>query len=238
MTGPLRIIASDFDGTLAKDGEVAAECTAALLRWKRAGGLLLLITGREMEDLVRVYPDLDLWDLAVTENGAVLYNPATGTIDLLADPPSAELLEQLRAAGVRPLSHGLVILASFEPMRERIRKVLRAAGIERDLIGNKGSLMVLPHGVNKSTGLQRALDVLPGTLAETVGLGDAENDLGFMKLCGYSAAPANALESVKALADLVTSARHGAGIAQAIDQLLDEGRGPGGVADRPGARAG
>lgn len=234
----LRIIASDFDGTLAKDGEVAAECTAALRRWKRAGGRLLLITGREMDDLVRVYPDLGLWDLAVTENGAVLLDPATGSVELLGEPPGAQLLDELRAAGVRPLSHGRVILASFEPMRERIRRVLRAAGAERDLIGNKGALMVLPRGINKATGLQRALAILGGTAAETVALGDAENDLGFMALCGYSVAPANALNSVKAVADLVTAGRHGTGIAQAIAQLLEQGRGPGGSSQgRAAARA-
>ncbi|MFN2450966.1 MAG: HAD family hydrolase [Candidatus Dormibacteria bacterium] len=229
----LRILASDFDGTLAKDGEVAPECTAALRRWKRAGGKLLLITGRELDDLVRIYPDLGLWDLAVVENGAVLLTPASGAVELLGEPPTAELLDQLRAAGVRPLSHGRVILASFEPMRERIRKVLRSAGVERDLIGNKGSLMVLPHGVNKSSGLTRALRVLGGAAEETVGLGDAENDLGFMAMCGLSVAPANALVSVKRVAGMVTAGRHGVGIAQAIDDLLDQGRGPEGTAPNP-----
>ncbi len=229
----LRVLASDFDGTLAKDGEVAPECGAALRRWKAAGGRLLLITGRELDDLVTVYPDLSLWDLAVVENGAVLLDPASGAVELLGEPPSDELLAHLRAAGVRPLSHGRVILASFEPMRERIRKVLRATGEQRDLIGNKGSLMVLPRGVNKSSGLTRGLAVLGATPEETVGLGDAENDLGFMAMCGFSVAPANALESVKRVAGMVTAGRHGIGIAQAIDGLLGEGRGPGETARDP-----
>jgi len=86
--------------------------------------------------------------------------------------------------------------------------------------------------------LRQALAALEATAAETVGLGDAENDLGFMALCGYSVAPANALDSVKAVADLVTTGRHGTGIAQAIEQLLDQGRGPGRESrDQAAARA-
>lgn len=65
------------------------------------------------------------------------------------------------------------------------------------VILNKRSLMVLPRGVNKASGLRDALDELGIAPEDTVGVGDAENDEAFLALCGYSAAVANALPKLR-----------------------------------------
>ena len=68
----------DYDGTIAHHG-VVDEVTQAALRRLRAGARrLLLVTGRELDDLRRVAPPLDLFDLVVAENGALLFDPASG----------------------------------------------------------------------------------------------------------------------------------------------------------------
>jgi hypothetical protein len=54
----------------------------------------------------------------------------------------------------------------------------------------------------------------------TVGVGDAENDHAFLRLCECSVAVANALEMVKATADFVAGSEHGAGVTELVDQLL------------------
>ena len=57
-----------------------------------------LCAGRELDDLLRVLPRVDLFDMVVAENGAVLYRPATKEERLLAPPPPPEFAERLRAA--------------------------------------------------------------------------------------------------------------------------------------------
>lgn len=54
----------------------------------------------------------------------------------------------------------------------------------------------------------------------TVGIGDAENDLPFLRLCGFSVAVANAIDSVKEQVDLVTCAKYGAGAREIIDRVV------------------
>ena len=49
----------------------------ALVTFRRSGRKLLLVTGRELPDLVRVFPRIDLFDRIVAENGALLFDPAT-----------------------------------------------------------------------------------------------------------------------------------------------------------------
>jgi hydroxymethylpyrimidine pyrophosphatase-like HAD family hydrolase len=57
----------------------------------------------------------------------------------------------------------------------------------------KESVMVLPTGVNKGTGLAAALHGLMLSPRNVVGIGDAENDHSFLNLCGCSVAVSNAL---------------------------------------------
>ena len=63
-------LATDYDGTLAEDGQVSEETVAALRSFRRYGRKLILVTGRELPDLRRVFSHLDLFDAAVVENRA------------------------------------------------------------------------------------------------------------------------------------------------------------------------
>ncbi|MBV9812884.1 MAG: HAD family phosphatase, partial [Acetobacteraceae bacterium] len=80
-------LATDYDGTLATDGHTDQTTLAALEALKRTGRRLLLVTGRELDDLRRVMPRLDLFDLVVAENGALLYRPCSGEERPLAAAP-------------------------------------------------------------------------------------------------------------------------------------------------------
>ncbi|TIT33146.1 MAG: HAD family phosphatase, partial [Mesorhizobium sp.] len=70
-------LATDYDGTLAHEGIVAEKTVAALERVKKSGRKLILVTGRELPDLKRVFPEIGLFDKVVAENGALIYTPAS-----------------------------------------------------------------------------------------------------------------------------------------------------------------
>jgi HAD superfamily hydrolase (TIGR01484 family) len=217
----IRTLATDYDGTIATHGKVDPDTLGALRRLRDAGGTLILVTGREMPQLKQVFPELKLFHLVVAENGALLYWPDTGKERALCDPPEESFVRTLKERGVKPLSVGRVIVATYEPHETTVLQTIRDLGLERQVIFNKGAVMVLPSGVNKASGLTCALEELKIPAADVAGVGDAENDHALLQLCGVGAAVANALPSLKEHADVVLSKTHGAGVTELIDRIID-----------------
>ncbi len=213
-------LACDFDGTLASDGTVGERVLAALSRLRESGRKLILVTGRELDDLLAILPRAELFDRVVAENGALLWRPASREATLLAEPPSPEFVGALRARGVAPLSVGRAIVATWHPNETAVLETIRDLGLELGVIFNKGAVMVLPAGVNKATGLAAALDELGLSPHNCVGIGDAENDHAFLALSECAVAVANALPALRERADWVTAGRNGAGVVELCDALL------------------
>jgi HAD superfamily hydrolase (TIGR01484 family) len=213
-------LASDYDGTLAHHGRVDGPTVAALERLRATGRKLLLVTGRELPELLAIFPQVNYFEWVVAENGALLYRPASREEQTLAAPPPEKFIETLRQRGVAPLSVGRVIVATWHPHETTILESIRDLGLEMQVIFNKDAVMVLPAGVNKATGLAAALAELKMSPHNVVGVGDAENDHAFLRLCECSAAVANALPMVKETADVVTRGDHGSGVTELIEQLV------------------
>ena len=213
-------LAADYDGTLAHDGVLDDTTADALRRLRQSGRRLLMVTGRELEELLGIFPHVELFDRIVAENGALVYRPQTKEVQVLAEPPPEEFVRRMRAGKAERLSVGHVIVATVEPYHELALKAIHDLGLELHVIFNKGSVMALPSGVTKATGLGPALEELGVKPEQTVGVGDAENDHAFLRRCGLAVAVANALRAVKAAADLVTRGAEGAGVTELIDRLL------------------
>ena len=215
-------LATDFDGTLAHDGRVAAETIEALKELKKSGRKAILVTGRLVDSLNAEFPHLDLFDLVVAENGGVLYDPLTHETTPLAQAPPARFVETLRARNVSPLEAGAVIVSTWEPHETAVVDTIRDLGLEMQVIFNKGAVMTLPSGVNKASGLQAALERFELSAHNAAGVGDAENDHAFLQLCELSAAVANALPALKETADVVLEGDHGKGVTQLVRRMIDE----------------
>ncbi len=215
----LLALATDYDGTLAHNGSVNEATLDALARLKQAGFRLIMVTGRELNELIAVFPEITIFDLAVVENGAVLFHPHTGAVEALVDPPSSEFVKRLLDNGI-PVQVGKTIVATWEPHETVVLQVIKEMGLELQVIFNKGAVMILPSGVNKAAGLRAALKQLGLEEAEVAGIGDAENDHAFLEICGYSAAVSNALPAIKEKVHLVTQADHGDGVVELIGHLL------------------
>ncbi len=214
-------LACDYDGTIAHNGRVNDDTIEALERVRQSGRKLILVSGRELEDLEKNFDRLDLFDRAVLENGALLYRPATKEERVLAERPPAEFVRQLERRGVAPIAFGRVIVATWVPHENAVLETIRDMGLELQVIFNKGAVMVLPSGVNKATGLTAALTELELSPHNCVGIGDAENDHAFLTVCEAAVAVSNALPMLKERADWVTTGDHGAGVRELVDLLLD-----------------
>jgi hydroxymethylpyrimidine pyrophosphatase-like HAD family hydrolase len=214
------VLACDFDGTVATDGTVRDETLAALQRLRDSGRKLILVTGREIDDLLKVFPRIDIFDRVVAENGALLYRPANREHKTLGEAPSPKLVEALRGRGISPLSVGHCIVSTWQPHESKVLETIRDLGLELQVIFNKGAVMILPSGVNKATGLEAALLELGLSPHNSVGVGDAENDHALIRLCECGVAVANALPLVRERADWVTPSRNGEGVVELIDKLI------------------
>jgi hydroxymethylpyrimidine pyrophosphatase-like HAD family hydrolase len=216
-----QVLAADYDGTLATDGVVDVKTIEALHRLRNSGRRLILVSGRIVEQLVQTFPQIKLCDLVVADNGALLFDPNTGQKISLAEPPSREFIDELTRRGVPPVEVGDVIVATWEPHETTVLQTIHDLGLELQIIFNKGAVMILPTGVNKATGLRAALAKLGISNHNTVGVGDAENDEAFLKMCGVSVAVDNALDVVKKQVHIVTGGARGAGVSELIDQLIE-----------------
>ena len=217
-----RALATDYDGTLAFEGHVH-EATVQSLRSVREADLrLVMVTGRELSDLFNNFEHVDLFDRVVAENGAVLYNPLTQAIDLLGVNPPPALVERLTSQNI-PLSIGHGIVATIEPHEHAVIAAIHDLSLDWHVIFNKGSVMALPSSVTKMSGLERALESMGVPAETTIGIGDAENDLVFLKACGLAVSVANALPTVKEVSDVVTVDSRGAGVAELIGRWLAGG---------------
>ena len=212
----------DYDGTLATNGRLLPETVEALERLIASGRRLIMVTGRELDDLQGVCERLDLFEYIVAENGALLYQPSTRAEKTLAPRPPDEFAVRLRAQGVERVSQGRVIVATWEPWETVVLETIREMGLELQVIFNKGAVMVLPAGVNKATGLACALEALGLSAHNAIAIGDAENDHALLRSCEFSVAVSNALPKLKESADYVTKRDHGGGVVELIDALLED----------------
>jgi hydroxymethylpyrimidine pyrophosphatase-like HAD family hydrolase len=216
-----RAVAIDYDGTLA-DGQVKPDTLAVLAEARARQIRVILVTGRIMSELESVFPGaLDHVDAIVAENGAVLATPAG--VRLLAAPVDRAVSAGLHARGVahRP---GQVLVACAAADEPAASQVIRELGLDSRLVRNRGELMILPAGVTKHSGLIAALDDMGLSPHNAIGVGDAENDHSLLDACEVGVAVANAVDALRAHADLVLSLPDGQGVAELLRGPLLAGR--------------
>ncbi|HEX2866488.1 MAG TPA: HAD-IIB family hydrolase [Ignavibacteriales bacterium] len=215
-------LATDYDGTLAKDGRVEGQTLEALKRFQASGRKLVLVTGRELDELMEVFPEHELFDLIVAENGALLYRPSAKEEKILGRVPPELFVSELHKRGVERMSVGRVIVATWRPFETTVLEVIRDLGLELQMIFNKDAVMVLPTGINKATGLKAGLKELGLSPHNVAAIGDAENDHAFLRLCQCSASVDNALPMLKETSDVVMRSGHGKGVCEFIDMILKD----------------
>jgi HAD superfamily hydrolase (TIGR01484 family) len=215
-----RALATDYDGTLATDSHVDTETLSAVQRLKESGRRVILVTGREMPELVSVFPEWTTFDAIVAENGGLAIWPAEGKEEVLGEAVPEEFLGEAFRRGVQPCSVGKVVFATWRPNESVVLQIIQDLGIEYQIVFNKRAVMALPSGINKATGLAHVLKRLEIPAQNVVGIGDAENDHAFLDSCAVAVAVENALPALKKRCDLVVSRDHGAGVVELIERIL------------------
>lgn len=210
-----RVMAFDFDGTLARDGQVPKELIVALERCRAGGHALFLVTGRRFDtvDLGRLN---ELFTGVVWENGAVLFHTASGEIYLPFGQVTERLLKAMEEAGI-PFERGLAIAATSAPHDQTVWHLLETYGAGAAVEYNRGAVMVLPPGAAKGSGLERLLTLCGFSVRNLAAFGDAENDLSMLTLAEVAVAVADAIPAVLEVADVVAGQPGPAGVLEVLE---------------------
>ena len=215
-----RALACDFDGTAASDGHLAPEVAAALADARGRVLVTLLVTGRMLEDLRAAGVDVACFDAIVAENGAVVFLPHLGRTIQIGAPPPERFLGDLRARRV-PFSAGAVVVATWEPHTAEVLAAIRRCGLDAHIVFNRAAVMVLPSGVTKAVGVQRALLELGRSERNLVAFGDAENDLSLFGLAEVGVAARGSVPSILEVADDRLTHPGAPGVAAYVKRLFE-----------------
>src|SRR5262245_57221437 len=177
-----RVLAADYDGTLASDSTVDAATVAARERLRRSGRHLVLATARRLPDLESVFPRLDLCSRVVAENGAVLHVPGERATSVLAAAPDPRFLQALSARGV-PFHAREVVGATDQTYQQAGLAARRELGIDRRLVFNGPAVMLLPGAVTNASGREVARAALLLSIRTVTGIGDPENVHALLDRC-------------------------------------------------------
>ena len=215
------VLATDYDNTLASGGRVADASWEALKRLRRAGRELVLVTGRQLDDLLTLCTDVRVFSRIVAENGGVLYRPDTGERRALAPPPPPGFVDALRARGITHLGVGQTLVDTMHPNERIVLETIRELGLDLHIVFNGDAVMVVAPGVNKASGLAAALHDLGLSARNAVAVGDAENDHALLKAAELGVAVANAAPSLRARADFTLEVANGAGVVALVDEIVE-----------------
>jgi hydroxymethylpyrimidine pyrophosphatase-like HAD family hydrolase len=217
-----RVLACDFDGTGAANGRLAPEVAAVLGAARSRGYVTLLVTGRVFEDLQAADVDFASFDAVVAENGAIVWLPATNRTIQLGTPPPDEFLAELRARNVAYHAGGVVV-GTWDRHADEVLRLIRRFGMASQLVFNREAMMLLPSGVDKAVGAERALEELHRSARNMIAFGDAENDRPLLEAAEVGIAARGSVPSVAAVADDKLSQPGPAGVADYIQAVLDRG---------------
>jgi hypothetical protein len=217
-----RVIACDFDGTGAANGQLAPEIASVLASARALGFVTLLVTGRVLGDLQAAQVPFASFDAVVAENGALVWLPATNRTLQLALPPPDPFLAELRARGI-PYHAGAVVVGTWDRHGPDLLHLIRRFGMASQLVYNREQLMVLPSGVDKAVGVQRALEELHRSPRNMVAFGDAENDRPLLELAEIGIAARGSVPAIATAADDRLALPGAAGVAHYVQRLLDRG---------------
>jgi hydroxymethylpyrimidine pyrophosphatase-like HAD family hydrolase len=214
----IRLVLSDYDRTFTDETLcVAPGLAEAIQRLRGRGVLFSIVSGRKYSFMIDLYRDLNgLVDSFVAENGCVGY--ANGCRQVISEVKGRDRL--LRALDDRSIDYdaGDIVISVHSSHMPEVRELLNLFPAYH-VVQNVDSLMLLPHGASKATGIRWLMDVYCLNPGQMACIGDAENDIEMRGLCRLMGAVSNALPAVKRESDYICKDGFGAGLLEFLEHI-------------------
>lgn len=213
----LRVIATDYDGTIAEDGFVAPAVYEAIRKARSRGVLVVIVTGRILSELRDVAGCLDFVDGVVAENGAVVALP-NGHVTLLGRSPPLSLITKLTERGIE-FKVGRCVIEMDAEFAQVAISLIRQLELPLAITFNRGRMMLLPASISKAVGVRELFDTLGVSVHNAVGIGDAENDHELLSCCEHGVAVSWGSTRLQEAAGYVITGDGPDAVAEYIDRI-------------------
>ncbi|MDG6934318.1 MAG: HAD hydrolase family protein [Nitrososphaerota archaeon] len=210
------VLATDLDGTMKKKGEpISQEVLREVSRLKKIGVGLILVTGRCAKEQQEVI-DRSEFDAVVLENGAVIETTKSAKRVVISVPWWADVRSRVGNQFTLGCEEVIVSLPrEYGPSLEDFD-----FGAPVKLMYNRDRVMVLPPGVDKGRGLRLALKELGWEGRCIACIGDGENDVDLLLTGDIGLAVANAVQELRATAQMTAQLEDGLGWTELTRRLF------------------
>lgn len=222
----IKAFAIDIDGTLTENGGGVIHLPAFqhLKTLEKLGYRIIYVTGRSSIEAYMLSVFGGTTKIAVGENGGVITLSPTDHI-LLGNKKKCIDGYNFLTSNIDNVKKKNVFERMTEVVLERTfdieigKKILKENNLDVDLFDSNYSFHINSKGINKATGLAKALDILKIRPSETVTIGDSETDIPLFEFCGYSIALNHSGKIVKSKANHVVPGNEGRGLVEALDYI-------------------
>lgn len=244
-----KLIVADIDGCLTKgrgrpvDLEVFGRLRSIPERYSfLANPWILLITARPQPYMEAILQLIGPGGVGLFEWGCGFFDPqgyrvryhprANEEVRATISEAKTLLTERLirsDAGFIQPGKEIAVTVYPYGPGEEAVSKLLHEVRLwlgenrkfaSLKILKSRSFVYVLPDGIDKRESLLWALEDLGVSPGDCIGVGDGEDDLPFLGICGLALAPANAREEVRQIVHYCSKLEYGLGVLDCIDHCL------------------
>ena len=226
-----KVLAVDIDGTITLNGfgKIHLEALQKLRNLNDDGNHVIFVTGRSSVEayLLSIFGGLTL--LGVGENGGCITHGEVMTHKMIGDKEECEnafsylkenLDEQIKEKPVFPRLTEVVLDRTFDIVSAQ--KLLDENGFNVGLFDSGFAFHINSRGVDKGSGLLKALDMLNADLEDTIALGDSDTDVPLFRTVKNNIAVNNSIPELKKIAKITTTKNSGEGVLEGLSMISDQ----------------
>lgn len=222
-------VAVDIDGTITDDKrQICISAIKALRTLEDKGIPTIIVTGNVADFAYATAVLIGASGGVVFENGGGIFKEDENNGEILTLGDKTQV-EKAHKKALKQIPH---IISSSDNDFRLTEKCYYKDNVTRDELSNavrEFDVIVYDSGfalhltdpkVNKGSSLEKLLKWQNISPKNVMGIGDSENDLEFLKHCGFKVAVQNADDSLKEIADYISPLKYGDGVADAIDKFV------------------
>lgn len=225
--GNVKVLATDVDGTLTeKNKKLDCRAIKKIRELEKLGIPVILITGHVFPVVSGLANYIGTSGPVVAEGGAVVGFPWKIEAKLGKNIPrrATHIMERLGFTAAESNQYRHQDQAFHRNGQsitvEKIKKQLEEKSIDGDVFDSGYAVHISPKGINKASGLEKALKLIGGVPRKTAVIGDSNFDLPMYKLCGISAALGNAPPSLKEYSTVTCKGENSKGFVEFVKLII------------------
>ena len=226
-----KVLAVDIDGTITLNGfgKIHLQALEKLRNLKNDGHHVIFVTGRSSIEayFLSIFGGLTL--LGVGENGGCITHGEIMTHKMIGDKNECQnafsylkksLDESIKEKPVFPRLTEVVLDRTFDI--KNAQAILDEEGFNVGLFDSGYAYHINSRGVDKGSGLIKALQMLNADLEDTIALGDSETDVPMFRTVKNNIAVNNSIPELKEIAKIVTTKNSGEGLLEGLSMISDQ----------------